>query len=187
VYPGLGYRVGTTEMSVGAVEAFHAWHDFFVLLGTGAATLIGAMFVVASIGSSFLTEQSEPQIRAFMTPTVIHLSTVLLGCALTIVPSIDWPAASVGFGLAGLAGFLYSARTALRVVGNVVMFVDRLWYGIIPTIGYAVILAAALLMGLHAQSGLETLAVGLVLLLVASIRNSWDLIVFYAQRSDGPG
>ena len=187
MYSGQGYRVGTTEMPVGAVEAFHAWHDFFVLLGTGAATLIGAMFVVASIGSSFLTEQSEPQIRAFMTPTVIHLSTVLLGCALTIVPSIDWPAASVVFGLGGLGGFLYSARTALRVVGNVVMFVDRLWYGIIPTIGYAVILAAALLMGLHARSGLETLAVGLVLLVVASIRNSWDLIVFYAQRSDGRG
>jgi hypothetical protein len=30
------------------------------------------------------------------------------------------------------------------------------------------------------------MAVGLVLLLVASIRNSWDLIVFYAQRTDRP-
>ena len=174
-------------MAVPAVEAFHAWHDFFVLLGTGAATLVGAMFVVASIGSSFLTEKSEPQIRAFMTPTVIHLTAVLLGCALTIVPSIDWPTAGVGFGLGGLVGFLYSARTALRVAGNQVLLVDRLWYGIIPTIGYAVILAAALLMGLRAQSGLETLAVGLVLLVVASIRNSWDLNVFYAQRSGGPG
>ena len=173
-------------MAVPAVEAFHAWHDFFVLLGTGAATLVGAMFVVASIGSSFLTEKSEPQIRAFMTPTVIHLTAVLLGCALTIVPSIDWPAASVGFGLGGLVGFLYSARTALRVAGNQTLLVDRIWYGITPMIGYAVILAAALLMGLRAQSGLETLAVGLVLLVVASIRNSWDLIVFYAQRSGGP-
>ncbi len=173
-------------MPVAAVESFHAWHDFFVLLGTAAATLVGAMFVVASIGSSFLTEQSEPQIRTFMTPTVIYLSTVLLGCLLAMVPSLDWPAGSVAFGLGGLAGLLYSARTALRVVGNIVVFVDRLWYGIIPTIGYAVISAAALLMGFRAQSGLETLAVGLVLLLVASIRNSWDLIVFYAQRTDRP-
>src|SRR5437870_2356010 len=148
------------RMPAPAVEAFHAWHDFYVLLGTGATTLVGAMFVVASIGSSFLSEKNEPQIRAFMTPTVIHLSTVLLGCALTIVPSIDWPAASVAFGLVGLSGLLYSARTALRVAGNPVVFVDRLWYGIIPTIGYAVILAAALLIGLRAQSGLETLAVG---------------------------
>jgi hypothetical protein len=173
-------------MPVAAVEAFHAWHDFFVLLGTAAATLVGAMFIVASIGSSFLTEQSEPQIRTFMTPTVIYLSTVLLGCLLAMVPSLDWPAASVAFGLGGLAGLLYSARTALRVAGNAVVFVDRLWYGIIPTIGYAVILAAALLMSFRAQSGLEPLAVGLVLLLVASIRNSWDLIVFYAQRTDRP-
>src|SRR5258708_35400463 len=96
------------QMAVPAVEAFHTWHDVYVLLGTGAATLIGAMFVVASIGSSFLTEQSEPQIRAFMTPTVIHLSTVLLSCALAMVPSLEWPAPSVCFGIAGLAGLVYS-------------------------------------------------------------------------------
>ena len=173
-------------MAVPAVEAFHAWHDFYVLLGTGAVTLIGAMFVVVSIGSSFLTEKNEPQTRVFMTPTVIYLSTVLLGCALAMVPSFDWPPASVIFGLGGLAGFLYSARTALRVVGNAIVLVDRLWYGLIPTVGYGVIFAAALLMGLRAESGLETLAVGLMLLLIASIRNSWDLIVFYAQRSNGP-
>jgi hypothetical protein len=41
-------------------------------------------------------------------------------------------------------------------------------------------------MALHPQGGLETLAVGLVLLVVASIRNAWDLIVFYAQRTDRP-
>jgi hypothetical protein len=174
-------------MPVGAVEALHAWHDFYVLIGTAAATLIGAMFVVASIGSSFLTEQSEPQIRTFMTPTVIYLSTVLLGCLLAMVPSLDWLAASVAFGLGGLAGLLYSARTALRVAGNQVVLVDRLWYGFIPTFAYGVILASAVMMVPHAQVGLETLAVGLVLLLVASIRNSWDLIVFYAQRTDGPG
>jgi hypothetical protein len=45
---------------------------------------------------------------------------------------------------------------------------------------------AGLAMALHAPGGLETFAVGLGLLLIASIRNSWDLIVFYAQRSDRP-
>ena len=173
-------------MPVAAVEALRAWHDFYVLLGAGAATLIGAMFVVASIGSSFLTEENEPQIRAFMTPTVIHLSTVLLGCALAMVPSLEWTALSVCFGLGGLAGTVYSGRTALRIAGTEVVFVDRLWYGLIPAIANGVIAAAALLMALHPQGGLETLAVGLVLLVVASIRNAWDLIVFYAQRTDRP-
>ena len=46
-------------MAVPAVEAFHAWHGFYILLGTGAATLIGAMAVglvlllVASIRNSW--------------------------------------------------------------------------------------------------------------------------------------
>lgn len=174
-------------MAMPAVEAFHAWHDFFVLLGTGAATLIGAMFVVASIGASFLTEQSEPQIRAYMTPTVLHLSTVLIGSGLTMVPSLDWQALSVCFGLGGLAGFLYSARAALWIArGKEVLLVDRLWYGFIPTIGYAVLVAAAVLIGLRWPRGIETFVVGLLLLLVDSIRNSWDLIVFYAQRTGGP-
>jgi hypothetical protein len=174
------------QMAVPAVEAFHTWHDFYVLLGTGAATLIGAMFVVASIGSSFLTEKNEPQIRAFMTPTVIHLSTVLLGCLLAMVPSLDWPAASVAFGIGSLAGLVYSARTALRVAGSQVIFVDRIWYGVIPMFAYGVIFAAAVMLLLQDRVALEMLAVGLVLLVVASVRNSWDLIVFYAQRTDGP-
>src|SRR5258708_17543644 len=130
------------QMAVAAVEAFHAWHDFYVLLGTGAATLIGAMFVVASIGSSFLTEKNEPQIRAFMTPTVIHLSTVLLGCLLAMVPSLDWPAASVAFGIGSLAGLVYSARTALRVAGSQVIFVDRNMYVSVSTFPYGVIFTA---------------------------------------------
>lgn len=173
-------------MPVAAVAALRAWHDFYVLIGAGAATLIGAMFVVASIGSSFLTEENEPQIRAFMTPTVLHLSTVLLGCALAMVPSLEWTALGVCFGLGGLAGIVYSGRTALRVAGTEVVFVDRLWYGLIPAVAYGVIAVAALLMVVHPQGGLETLAVGLVLLVVASIRNAWDLIVFYAQRTDRP-
>jgi hypothetical protein len=175
------------QMAAATVEAFHAWHDVYVLLGTGAATLIGAMFVVASIGSSFLTEQSEPQIRAFMTPTVIHLSTVLLGCALAMVPSLEWPAPSVCFGIAGLAGLVYSGRVALDVAGREILWIDRVWYGIVPTIAYGVVMAAALMLVTPMRGALETLAVGLVLLLVASIRNAWDLIVFYAQRTDGPG
>ena len=42
-------------------------------------------------------------------------------------------------------------------------------------------------LGTGAVTLIGAMAVGLVLLLVASIRNSWDLIVFYAQRTDRPG
>jgi len=174
-------------MPITLVEAFHAWHDFYILIGTGAGALVGAMFVVASIGSSLLTEASAPQIRAFLTPTVIHLSTVLLGCALTTVPSLEWPAASVGFGIGGGAGLVYSATIGLHIARRPVEFSDRIWYGLVPTLGYGVILAAALLMVPRSPRSLDALALGVVVLLVASIRNAWDLIVFFVSRSNNPG
>jgi hypothetical protein len=57
--------------SLGSLIA--AWHDFFSLIGTAAATLIGAMFVVVSIGIGFLTQDRAVAIRTFLTPTVTHL------------------------------------------------------------------------------------------------------------------
>jgi hypothetical protein len=112
---------------------------------------------------------------------------VLLGCALAVVPSLEWPAAAVCFGIGGLASLVYSGRIAADVAGREILWIDRVWYGIVPTIAYGVVMAAALMMVQPMRGALETLAVGLVLLLVASIRNAWDLIVFYAQRTDGPG
>jgi len=173
-------------MAVPTVEAFRAWHDFYVLLGTGAATLIGAMFVVVSIGSSFLTKKSEPQIRAFMTPTSFIWRRLLLGSVLAMVPAPDGPPVSVGFALTGIAGLLYSGRIGLDIAGRADLFVDRIWYGVIPMVGYAMILAAAVLLVVEKPGAFETLALGLVLLLIASIRNSWDMIVFFAQRTGGP-
>src|SRR5438477_1251219 len=126
------------QMETPAVEAFHAWHDFYVLIGTGAATLIGAMFVVASIGASFLTEQSEPQIRVYMTPSVFHLGSVLLGCALAMVPSLDGPAPAICFGIGALAGLVYSGRIAVDLAGRQALLIDRLWYGMMPALAYAI-------------------------------------------------
>ena len=71
-----------------STELLHPWHDFYVFLGTAAATLIGAMFVVASIGGGFLTHDRSPEIRAFLTPTVVHLATILLACAVMLVPGL---------------------------------------------------------------------------------------------------
>ena len=33
------------------VDALRPWHDFYTLVGTGSATLIGLLFVAASVGT----------------------------------------------------------------------------------------------------------------------------------------
>jgi hypothetical protein len=86
------------------------WHDYFMILGTASATLIGAMFVVVSIGIGILSRDRPVTIRVFLTTTVIHLSTVLFGCMLTLVPVLEPHWQAIIAGVAGLAGVAYSVH-----------------------------------------------------------------------------
>jgi hypothetical protein len=40
-------------------EILRDWHDFYVLMGTMAATLVGLMFVAASIGAGLFTDEHK--------------------------------------------------------------------------------------------------------------------------------
>jgi hypothetical protein len=172
-------------MPVSAAEAFHAWHDFYVLTATIAATLVGAMFVVASIGSNLLTPRSESAIQAFLTPTVVHLSGIILASAAAAIPSLDALGVEIVFGGGGTAGVAYSLYVAWRVIHrHEVERVDHIWYAALPFIAYVVAVAAAVLLLLHKSGVFEVLASGVLLLLVASIRNAWDMIIFFASRDN---
>jgi len=173
-------------MTATAAEAFRAWHDFFVLIGTASATLIGAMFVVASIGSRFMVEDRLPQIGAFMTSTVVHLSVVVLTCAFVTVPSLDWHWLGTVFGCGAVAGLAYCIVNGRRVLRGRVDWTDPIWYGLLPLAAYAAMLAGALSMLLNERPGFQALAIAPALLLVSGIRNSWDMIVYFALRDRGP-
>ena len=112
-----------------SAELIAPWHDFFVLLGTAAATLIGAMFVVVSIGIGILSRDRSVAIQVFLTTTVVHLSTVLFGCALTMVPVLAPRWQAVIAGAAGLAGVAYSAHVVwgFRQHRGTVLS-DRFWW-----------------------------------------------------------
>ena len=168
-------------------DALRDWHDFAVTIAAAAATLIGAMFVVMSIGSGFLTRERAHAVRAFLTPTVIHLASALLGAALTMVPTLDWPVFAALVGAGGLIGFGYSATVLVRVHGHPVDWVDRIWYGGLPLLGYAAAIAAAWFLLARAVAGIDLLAGVLALLLVAGIRNAWDMLVFIVAQARGSG
>lgn len=162
-------------MPVPPAPALETWHDFYAAIGTFSATLLGAMFVVASIGSGFLTHERAEASRIFLTPVVVHLTTALLGCALTMVPGLDWRWLGMLLGVGSLAGCGYAAFVGVHVRRRPVDRDDRIWYGALPVFAHAALLTAAVL----------------ALLLVASIRNAWDLILFFVreagrQRADPP-
>lgn len=173
-------------MASSGIDALKDGHDFYLVIGTASATLIGAMFIVVSIGSGYLTEERAIAARSFLTPTTIHLPTVLFGCALIVVPSLEWRSFRLLYGLGGAAGLAYSAMIALRVRRHNVDIGDRIWYAALPFIGYAVMAGAAGMAFRQAGAALDLLAAALVIILLAGMRNAWDMILFFVTRARDP-
>jgi hypothetical protein len=163
------------------------WHDFYALVGTAAATLVGLMFVAASIGANIFNEKHLEPMRAFITPTVVHFSIALLICILATIPTQTWTMRGLLAGCGGLAGLIYSGRIWVRIFsrfGSGIDLPDRVFYALIPVLGYlaATVSAAALLM--HVPWAPDLMALALIALLVAGIRNAWDMTVWIVTRSN---
>jgi hypothetical protein len=171
-------------MLTASAPPLQEWREFFAIIGTAAATLIGAMFVVVSIGIGLLTRDHTTATRAFLTSTVTHLSVVLFGAALTVAPGLDWIAFGAIVGIAGAAGLANS----VRIIAGFRQHTgtdrsDWFWYAMFPPVAYAALLASAVAAFRGAGLSLDLLAISLAFLLLVGIRNSWDMIVFLVTRS----
>jgi hypothetical protein len=85
------------------------WHDFYSLIGTASATLVGLMFVAASIGAGVFTRDHQIGIRSFLSPTVVHFSAALIICLLATMPTQTWPRLGLFQTGTGAIGLVYSA------------------------------------------------------------------------------
>jgi hypothetical protein len=167
-------------------DLVHAWHDFYLLVGTASATLVGLMFVAASIGAQVFTEKNRAGLRAFFSPTVVHFSAVLFVCILAAIPSHTPLTLAALLAMVGLAGLIYSARVwiALFVRRSFdVDVVDRLFYALIPVVGYLLLLLSAGTLPVASGLALDLLAAALVTLVLAAIRNAWDMMIWIVIRT----
>jgi hypothetical protein len=162
-------------------ELLHSWHDFYILLGTASATLVGLMFVAASIGAQIFTESNRPGTGAFISPTVVHFTSTLFLCVVGTVPAHSWFTLAALVGLIGLIGAGYSANILVQLFVRrrfTVDVVDRLFYALIPLAGYLGVIAAAGALLEQEDWALIVLAAALLTLLLAGIRNAWDMMMW---------
>jgi hypothetical protein len=97
-------------------ELLRAWRDFYALVGAASATLVGLLFVAASIGSNTFREEHRAPLGSFLTPTVAHFTAVLLACMLGCSPSQSWLSFGGALGAGALAGLCYSGRILFLLV-----------------------------------------------------------------------
>jgi hypothetical protein len=171
-------------MQASPAEWLRDWHDFYILVGTASATLVGLMFVAASIGANVFNEGRAP-LEAFLTPTVVHFSAALFACLIVVVPIDDWRVLAVLLGIGSIACLIYCGGVLAELVIRrtyKVDLTDRLFYALLPTLGYLLVLVAAALMFMRSQIGVDLMAAALLVLLLAGIRNAWDMTLWIVAK-----
>ncbi len=91
------------------------WESFYVIVGGGAAALIGLQFVVLTLIAEKPHLGAPDAGAAFATPTIVHFSTVLLLAAVLRVPWQGIAAVAAIWGFAGLSGMMYAVVVARRM------------------------------------------------------------------------
>jgi hypothetical protein len=171
---------------------FPSWGDFFFLIGSAAAGLIGLLFVVVTLTAGVERSQALRGASLYMSPTVGLFGAALFVSALILAPGLpSWLStlllAIVSLGGLGFAVRSYRGISSFRPDAEPPHWSDAWFYGVLPGVVYAGLAGGALALGLHA--GCAPLALGMMLLalLFVGIRNAWDLVTWLApQRSDAP-
>ncbi len=168
---------------------FHDWENFYFLMGSAGAGLIGLLFVVVTLTSGFERSQALRGSALYMTPAAIQFAVVLTVSAVAIVPGLPlWGTAAL-FGLIALVGIFYAIRTCIGISrpidnNNPPHWSDMWMYGVTPAIAYVVFVAAAVAVWTRADWAPYAVAAVLMALLLVGIRNAWDLITWIAPMRD---
>jgi hypothetical protein len=162
------------------------WHDFFGIVGTAAATLVGLMFVAASVGSGVFTEERQVGLRTLLSPTVVAFSVVLAMSVVGVLPLPNWGVPCALVGGIGALGLAYSGMILRKMIREGIAprmdIEDRFWYGVAPAIAYVVLTLAGAAFAFEADVCVSLLAASMCLLLLAGIRNAWDMTTWVVLR-----
>ena len=178
-------------MQEAVLSPLATWQNFYVIVGTAAATLTGLMFVVITLIVQLRVQVSSPRsgIAVFSTPNVFHFGAALLVAAILSAPwQALWNAALL-LGLSGLGGATYVAivlRRARRQTGYQPVLEDWLWHTVFPLVSYTALVVAALVLPGHPTPALFVIAAGTVLLLFIGIHNAWDNVTYIAIELSRP-
>ena len=162
------------------------WHDFYIMAGTASATLVGLLFVGLSLHLQIVITASE--VRSLARVTLANFGAVLFAALFMVIPQGPAAAGSqlIGVGLVSLviAGPSLVAAVRSREWSFQMSVMQRLRVTLrfgLSSLSYLAIIAAGVLLLSSVSAAFSVLLIATVLLLVVSLRNTWDLLVTVAD------
>ena len=164
--------------------AIQSWHDFYIVAGTAAATLVGLLFVGLSLHLRVVVTRSD--VRSLGRVTLANYALVLFVALITIIPqrrdgaSVQIIGAGIFTAVVSIRSLIGAIRTAERTLRLRQLM---LRFGLSELSYAGIITAGALLAAGTYDAAVTWLATLTIVLLVLSLRNSWDLLVTVATAT----
>ena len=161
------------------------WQNFYMIMGTAAATLTGLMFVVTTLiaGIDARPLILNVAVSAFNTPTVVQFGAVLMLAGILSAPWQSYTSLGIVLGLSGL-GMVSYLIIVLRRMQSVPHYQSTLedwsWYLILPLLASVLLIVAAFMLLRNPSLAMYIVGAAMMLLLLVGIRNSWDNVTFLA-------
>ena len=172
---------------------FHAaisnLHDFFILAGTSSATLVGLLFVGLALHLKIVIAAAE--VRSLARVTLANFGAVLF-VSLFMVINEDAESAALQLIGSGIVSLIVTTPSVIAIARGI----DSYWelrlserarmtlrFGL-SGLGYlAIIAAGALLLLSQTSAFIWVIVAAIVLLLLISLRNTWDLLVTVGEQT----
>jgi hypothetical protein len=161
-------------------QAVDGWHDFYLLVGTAAATLVGLLFLSLSMNIEAITREANADLRVLAAQTFTGFLNVVMLAVLFLIP--EQVPLGLGLPLLGISGYgLYETVSRFLKVHRARphgwgrdSVAPRF---IVPTLCFVALTIIAVSVLLGHTGGLYWLVPVMILLIVAASRNAWDLLL----------
>jgi hypothetical protein len=166
---------------------FQSWETFYLMVGTCAAALVGMMFIVITLTADIRAEEINRGVTIYHNPTVFHLGVVVFVSALLLIPEHLLSMVAAGIALSAIVGLVYVAITIRRLYQRYEFYQatvwDKLFFGFVPAVTYALMAVGAALIFALPEFAAESIGATTLLLLLIAIRNAWDVATFAVRLS----
>jgi hypothetical protein len=160
-------------------SALSAWTNFYMIVGSAAAALIGLQFVMIALIVNTQRRSDYDTIHAFLTPTIVQFASALTLAAIMCAPLQSFYATSAAVALCDLGGLIYTAisiRHTRRQTVYKPLLQDWLWYSAFPCVVYAALTVFGLCLIGPVNPALFVIGGSALCLLLIGIRNAWDTV-----------
>ena len=184
-YSFLGFSPGSALVALPGGEA---WHDFYLMAGTAAVTLVGLLFVSLSLHVEILFKPQHQDFRELAAQAFQGYLYVMITALAFLLPAENGLILVIMYAFINV---IMLGRTLARAPAFFAAHRARggkarqRWRFFIPAMAYVMgILAVVQWLAGRTQAGLGFFT-PVVMMLAASTRTSWDLLVYVGRVRAG--